>query len=134
MSVIKGLGSLGPDGWVITPLKKFQAMMAHFFVNEYSQTHLFNGRISSLTYIVQSTQGDVSAFCAALDKTLMSYLSTMFNSVVVDVAEVPSDRQFYGEVRLYVSVRDDDGTELNLGKVIRTENGLLKEIIDIVNG
>ena len=64
---------------------------------------------------------------------MTGYLSTMFNNVVVEANEIPSDVQFRGEVRLYVSVTDASGVELNLGKVLKTEEGLIREIVDIIN-
>lgn len=133
MSTQVAIGTLGPDGWVTSPVKKFEYAIAHFFASEYSQTHLFKGYISSLPWIVQDTQGDMLRFCSAIESTLTSYLSTMFSNVVVEAAEVATDKQFIGEVRLYVQVTDSDGTVLNLGKILRTENGLIREIVDIVN-
>ena len=127
------IGTLGPDGWVSTPMKKFEYAIGHFFASEYSQTHLFKGSISSLPWVVQESQGNMQDFCTLLEKTLISYLNTMFQNTVVEAVEVPTDTQFKGEARLYVQVTDYDGTELNLGKVIHTENGLIREIIDIVN-
>ena len=127
------IGTLGPDGWATSPVKKFEYAIGHFFTSEYSQTHLFKGYISSLPWVVQEAQGDMQRFCNLLEKTLTSYLNTMFNNVVVEATEVPTDVQFRGEAKLYVQVVDYDGTELNLGKVLRTENGLIKDIVDIVN-
>ena len=127
------IGTLGPDGWATSPQKKFEYAIAHFFASEYSQTYLFPGNISSLTWIVQTAQGDMPKFISLLETTLTGYLSTMFNNVVVEANEIPSDVQFRGEVRLYVSVTDASGVELNLGKVLKTEEGLIREIVDIIN-
>lgn len=127
------IGTLSSDGWVSAPMKKFDYAIAHFFASEYSQTHIFKGNISSLPYIVQESQGNMQDFCSSLEKTLTSYLNSMFQNVVVEATEVPTDTQFKGEVRMYVQVTDYDGTELNLGKILRTENGLIREIVDIVN-
>ena len=127
------IGTLGPDGWVTSPMKKFEYAIGHFFASDYSQTHLFKGYISSLPWVVQETQGNMLKFCSLLEKTLTSYLNTMFKNVVVEATEVSTDTQFKGEAQLYVQVTDYDGTDLNLGKILRTENGLIREIVDIVN-
>lgn len=126
--------TLGPDHYASTPQKKFEYMMAHFFESEYSQSNIFKRMISSLPWVAQETNGDTLAFCTLLQRTLETYLRTAFNNVAVEVTEVPTNGSMLAQVRLYVSCQDADGTQLNLGKMIRAESGLIKEIVDIVNG
>ena len=126
--------TLGPDAWVMTPQKKFDIMMSHFFVCEYSQDYLFKGNISSLPWIVQETAGDATACCSLLQTTLRTYLERGFQSVEVDAVEVPTDDNLKAEISIYVNCQDHDGTILNLGKILRAKEGSIIEIIDILNG
>lgn len=126
--------TLGPDHWVSSPQKKFDFMMSHFFVAEYSQDYLFHGRITSLPWIVQETAGDVTACCSLIQTSLRGYLERGFISAEVDAAELPSEDSSRAEIRIYVTCQDADGTVLNLGKILRAQEGNIVEIVDIING
>ena len=126
--------TLSSDGWVTTPQKKFDFMMSHFFVAEYSQDYIFHQGVTSLPWIVQETTGDATACCALIQSSLRTYLERAFFQVEVDAGEVPTEDNLSAEIRIFINCVDYDGTVLNLGKILRAKEGMITEIVDIVNG
>lgn len=127
---IRTVPVLGPQHWVLTPQQIFDQVMSDFFVSEYSQDTLFRDSVTSLTWIIQTSYGDITACCTAIQESLRTYLTSYFNNVDVEAAEIPSDNTMKADIRVFVTCNADDGTELNLGKLIRSESGKITEIIN----
>lgn len=132
-TAIRYLPSLSPDGWVSSPQKKFDYLLSHFLVAEYSQSYIFAGQVSSLTYLVQLYQGDVEGFCNALQTTLIRYLNSQFNNVVADITQVDVAAQSKAAVRMFITVDDDQGNTLNASYMIKTSGSVISEILKLMN-
>lgn len=128
------LGSFSSDGWIETGELLFSRMLAYFFVSDRSQSneHLYS--ISSFSYILQDTQGDMVATCVQTRQILTSYLSRAFNNVSVEVREDPATTDSTRtSLLIYVSVTDDDGNIFNLGRTAYYSGSVLREVIDRIN-
>ena len=130
MAIIRTIPVLGPDHWVTTPQQVFDQAMSDFFVSERSQDTLFRDSVTSLPWIMQSTMGDTTACCVLIQQQLQTYLMSYFNNVVVEAAEVVNEDSLKADIRIFVNCTASDGTDLNLGKLIRSEGGKITSIIN----
>lgn len=127
--------SLSEDGWVQSPDKIADYMLSHFFVSDYSQTYNYKGQVSSLPWILQDTQGNITQACTAVRAALNTYFSRYFNSVVVEVRELPNpDSPTKGQITIYVNFTDAQGKVYVLGKLLQIADTIIEKIININNG
>lgn len=127
--------ALSADGWVSTPLKILDYLIADFYEAEASQSYLFMGSISSLPDILRRNNGDITRSATEVQATLTRYLSRFFTDVVVEAAEhnklndtdTPNDSFMGGSMRLYVTAVKD-GQELKLYDLVRTTGTLIQDI------
>lgn len=133
VTAIRYVPSLSPDGWVSSPQKKFDYLLSHFMVAEFSQSYVFAGQVSSLTYLVQLYQGDTEGFCTALQTTLLRYLNSQFNNVVAEITEVDTTSQLKSAVRMFITVDDEEGNTINASYMIKTSGTIITEILKLMN-
>ena len=127
--------TLSTDEWVNNSMKTADYLLSWFFLSEYSQTYLYIGEISSLPYILHTTQGDMVQAATLTRETLKKYFSRHFNNVVVEVSEVPNDADpSAGQLKIYLKFTDKEDKEFVLGKMLEISNMTIKRIIDINNG
>ena len=127
--------SLSEDGWITSPERTADYLFSNFFVADYSQTYMYPGMIASLPWILQSTQGDTSEAMREIRRTLNAYFSHYFESVEVNVDEVPNEEQpSKVHLSLYVKFIDNSGQERVLGKILRLNDTIVEKIIEINNG
>ncbi len=126
--------SLSEDGWVNSPELMGDYLLSHFFVSDYSQTQIYLGTVSSLPYIVQQYQDDLSGLLPVVQSALSSYLSKYFVNVIVEVnaAPNPTGSSQVG-FSIYVSYQGADGNTYYLNKIIETMNSKISGIININN-
>jgi hypothetical protein len=126
--------SLSEDGWIRSSVSIADSLFAHFFVAEYSQTHIYNGAVSSFPWIIQETHGDVLRAASLTQDTLHAYFSRFFSDVSVEVSALndPID-QNKASLTIYVSFKDHDGTLQVLGKLLKIVNSKATQIINLSN-
>lgn len=134
MSLPMFFPSISEDGWVDDPLLAGDYLMSQFFVADYSQTQLYLDQVSSLPYIIQSTQGDTNKLISTIQTTLTKYLGRYFSDVYVESVLVPnptgsSDIGF----TIYVSYVGNDGVTYQLNNIIETLNSKISNVININN-
>lgn len=128
------LPTLSPEGWVQSTAEQADYLFAHFFVSEYSQTHLYKSNVSSFQYIIQNTQGRITDTVSKTISTLTSYFSRYYDNVVADASYL-EDPVNSGKVTLniYVSFTDKTGKDFVLGKATEVVNSKVIKIININN-
>lgn len=135
MTSLATMPSLSEDGWVTDSIKTADYLLSHLFLSERSQSYLYNNNITSLPYILQTTQGDITQTITLLRSSIEEYFSRYFNNVVVEVTDVTSeDEPSKASISLFVQFSDKENIEHNLGKIIETSNLTISKIIDINNG
>lgn len=127
--------SLSEDSWITSPDRTADYLFSNFFVADYSQTYMYPGMISSLPWILQSTQGSISEAIREIRRSLNAYFARYFESVEVNVEEVPNEEQpSKVHLSMYVKFLDNTGQERVLGKILRLNDTIVEKIIEINNG
>ncbi len=135
MPVPNFVPSLSEDGWVDSPELMGDYVLSHFFVSDYSQTHLYKNSVSSLPYLVQKYQGDINGLLSSVQSTLQIYLSRYFTGVIVEANPVPNPTNSNKiGFSIYVSYVGNDGNTYTLERLIHTNNSKILEIINTNNG
>lgn len=126
----KLLPTLSSDDWVEGTEKKADYLLAHFFESDYSQTSLYLGRISSLSWVIQEGNNDMNRTLSLLRATINDYLSRYFESVETEVS-INQDNQpsSYVFLNLYIGFTDSDGNEYTLSRLLKLLDGKLNQVI-----
>lgn len=129
------LPSLSEDGWTNSPMKVGDYLMSHFLLSDYSQTYLYKDKVSSLPWIIQNTQKDITDTVLLTQTTLSEYFTRYFNDVVVEVTEIPNTLEpSKGQISIYVQFSDTEGNEYVLGRMVTIIDSKINEIITLNNG
>lgn len=127
--------ALSEDSWVNHSQKIADQLFATFFASDYSQSYIYHGKISSLAYILQQTQGDMTSAVSQVRQTLSDYFSRYFNNVVVEVHEIENTEDpSKAQISIYLKFTDSDGIEYNLQKIREISNTITDKMITINNG
>jgi hypothetical protein len=115
--------SLSDDGWVYSNEKVTDYLLCHFFEAEYSQTYIYDNKVSSLPYLLFRNNNNPTELCREMISTLQRYFGRYFNDVVVEVSDrTPDPLSTVRELSLYMQYTDIEGEMLNLGRLIATNN------------
>jgi hypothetical protein len=126
------LPSLSEDGWVNTTSKMVDYMMSHFLLSEYSRDPLYRGNITSLPYILQSSNGNVEDAIANARTALQTYFSRYFDNVEVQVVEQPNDEQpGLAQIKIYIQFTDKNGVTDSVGRLILIAGTIVQSILDL---
>ncbi len=127
--------SLSEDGWVTGYVQIADYSLADFFESQYSQSQLYFGCVTSLSYILQSNNGDMAASATAIQSSLKVYLGRYLNNVDVScgVVQATPDTSATG-LTLYVSFTDEQNKTITLSKLLQISNGKLTKVVNTVNG
>lgn len=133
-SDIRYVPTLSEDAWVSDAKQKADYLMAHFFLSDYSQTQLYVGKVSSLPWVIQSTQGNMMQTVLQLQQTLETYFGRYFDNVVVDVVDQTPTDSSSAEIVLYIAFTDPEtGATHTVNEVLRERNGIFSRIASISN-
>ena len=129
--------SLSSDNsWLTIPTQIADAVTAHLFLSNHSQTQLYLGNVSSMAYAIQQGTGDVVTTIELIRKMLTSYYGRFFTQVDVEVSEyVKSESSLSGNTSLsiYVNFVGDDNKTINISRLFDIQNGKLVKVTDLLN-
>ena len=126
--------SLDTDGWVNTSIKVADYLFSHFFLSDYSQTAVFNGKVSSFAWILQRHQSDIPQIMSVTQSTLSEYFSKQFSEVEVQIGEIPNTESINDhKLSIFLTFKDLDGITHNLERIIKYQGLKVSEIIAVVN-
>lgn len=127
--------SLSEDGWVTSSMKIADYLLSHFFISDFSQSYIYITNVSSLPWIIQKHQGDISRTCTEIQNTLSEYFSRFFSNVQVEVTDVTNTATpSKAEISIYLKFIDKDNKEFVFGKLLEIADMTITKIIDINNG
>lgn len=127
--------SLSIDGWVNSSIKTADYIFSDFLTSQYSQSYLYYGNISSLSYILQKSHGNISSAIENVRSSLSNYFGKYFNSVLVEVNErVNNENPSFGAIEIYVQFTDSLGKSYSLGKLAEIADTKIVKVINIING
>lgn len=127
--------TLSKAGWSKGIAEKIDYLLSDFFTSEYSQSYLFSGSVSSLTYLIQRYQNDIPGLVDMTRQTLEDYFRSYFESVIV---EVKSDAGSIENPSNLVSLKifcqvTENGRQYSAAKLIETIDSKIKRIVDLNN-
>lgn len=123
--------SLSEDGWVTNSAKVADYLPCHFLESDYSQSYLYKEHVSSLAWILQDTQGDMTKTIQAVQITLVTYFSRYFDNVVCEVTERPNPTDpSNAAISIYLKFTDTENKELVLGKLVDITDMKFSQIIE----
>lgn len=126
--------SLSPDAWITNTSSQVDLMFSHFFASDYSQSYIYESKVSSFAWVLQQAQGDISYTCTLLRSTLQTYFGRFFQTVTVEVKEdETTSNSSAAAINIYVQVTDHTGAQVTLGKVINNLGTKLQTIINLNN-
>lgn len=119
--------ALNEEGWVESVEKKLDALLADFYMAEYSQDTVFYKSISSLPWILQRNNGDMTETAIAIRSQLQTYLMKYFETVYVECEPVPTDSDMKGVISLLVDVAAN-GESIRLRNLLRIQGTRLMDV------
>lgn len=130
----KKIPTLSSSGWVSEVSEKADKAISYFFVSDHSQTALYPGNISSLAYIVQQYGNDALALLSEMQRRVQTYMSHQFDEANVSVTLAAVTEPDNGQInlKLLISVKEN-GKEYSIGRLIKTLNSKVQEIINLNN-
>lgn len=127
--------ALSEDGWTNSPMKVADYLFSHFLLSDKSQTYLYDDNVSSLPWIIQNTQKDMTRTITDTQTTLSNYFSRYFNDVVVEVSEIPNlEDPSKGQISIYLRFTDNTGEEFVLGRMVHLVDSIISNVVTIING
>ncbi len=127
--------ALDMEGWVTSGVHIADYIFSHFFLSDYSQTQLYLGHVSSLSWILQTHQNDIRKIVSTTENTLRSYFQRYFNNVVAEVTyDADPTNLSKLELTIYVSFEDSDGKQHTLGRLLNVINSKIAKVKKINNG
>lgn len=126
--------ALSADGWVQSSKERADYLLSHFYLSDYSQTHLYTGNVSSLSYLMTTYGHDKYLLQTNLQRTLQDYFVRYnFKNVIVDITieeESPdSNKQM---LKIYMGFTDEDGQDITMENVLSIINGKFAKVVDKV--
>lgn len=126
------IASLSEQGWITDSYKILNNIVSYYILTDAAQTLMFNGNLTSLpeTYYkyINDPVGMASAMKSDLDKLLSRYFSIA--EVETDVKQLSDSK--YG-ILLHAAAVTDDGTRIDLSKVVEISTSGLRKIIEVNN-
>lgn len=127
--------ALSVDGWANSPMKVADLLFSHFILSDFSQTYLYKDEVSSLPWIIQNTQKDMTRTLTDVQSTISRYFARYFNNVVAEVDEVPNvEEPSKAQISIYLRFTDSEGIDYVLGRLIQIIDSKIAEVITINNG
>lgn len=124
---------LGPDAWLDDPVKEGQVLFMHYLLSNKSQTNLYFNMIRSFPADLAENISDVRACSRAVENSLISLYSPLFDTVEITVTPVESDTESSQAMNIYITYSRNNIT-YNLSNIIKFNDSGLQKVIDISNG
>lgn len=127
--------ALSEDGWTNSPMKVADYLITDFLLSDRSQSYLYKDHVSSLPWIIQNTQKDMTRTIVDVQTTLVTYFSRYFNDVVAEVTEIPNvEDPSKAQISIYLKFVDDTQEEFVLGRMIQLIDSKIADVVTLSNG
>jgi len=125
--------SLSDDGWVFSSIKQADYVMADFLASFYSQSNIFQGKVSSYGWVMAAYNNDPPTLMDKLRSMVTALFSRYFNDVVVEVVDGSEDtNSSLVTVNIFVQFVTADGVTQNLAQVAKINNSKFESIREII--
>ncbi len=127
--------SLSASGWVGNISEKLDKLISYFFLSDFSQSHLYQGQISSLPYLIKECADNRSLLRSETKRVVMNFITPYFDTIQVDVTILAVDETNPDNINLRVDATvTQDATIYSVGKEIQVVNSKVVAIFDANNG
>lgn len=127
--------TLSTDGWVTSPAPRLDYLFVYAFESDFLQSVIYNGKVTSVQWILAQNPKDMNAAAEALKTALITYFQRYYDSATVEVVAsdtVPATSATKTTLTIYVSVILD-GITYNAGKILSIVDGKMASFKDINN-
>lgn len=126
--------SLTASGWLAEISEKADALISYYITSEHSQSYLYQGNITSLTYHIQQHGNEPQRLESRMKDDLHIFLTRYFDAVEVEVTTEIPDVDDPNRINITLDViLFDNGFKYSLGRVIRSENKRVVKVFKINN-
>ena len=125
--------SLSSNGWLSEISERADALIAYYFTSDFSQSYIYQGQVTSLTYHIQNYSATPDRLENRIQSDLSAMLSRYFNNVdlACDVSELSEDQPDKLNVTIEGSLTDN-GFKYDIGRAIRVENNRVTKISAVI--
>lgn len=123
--------SLTLDGWIENKNLQMTKLWEYFLASEYSQSNIFFGDISSLKYILATSDPKYNLI-TNLESTLTKLYQRYFDKAIADVGiDANSELNKY---KVYITVTcNDSGKDYRLAKELTYSNGKIEKFEELLD-
>ncbi len=126
------LPTLTSVGWLKNPKDIMGTLFANALVSDYSQSNIYQGTITSISYIVFTHQNNIDALTTALRDQLEKYYSRYFDNTLT--VETASSINSNGKYTISCNISAiANGELLALATIGTLDDGVLKDVIYEIN-
>jgi hypothetical protein len=127
--------SLSASGWLTEIAERADALMAYYVTSEYSQSYIFEKRVTSLPYHVQQYGNDPMLLENRVHNDLQAYFLRYFEKIDLTVRTDSPDPLDPNRINLIIDcIIYDNGYRYSLGREIRTANNKVIAVFNASNG
>ncbi len=126
---------LSPAGWVTEPSAKADALTSHIFEADFSQSFIYNGKVTSLQYLIEQYGDNMIKLTQEVQSALEAYFGRYYDSATAEVTNNDNSANTGTAVTLYIYVGvTENGNSYSIGKEVSINNSKVTSIADINNG
>lgn len=130
----KPVPSLTANGWLNALPERADALMAYYILNEYSQSYIYYGQITSLTYHIQQYGQAPDLLEDQVHRDLSGYFRRYFDDVELEVTTKIPDSEDPHRLNLTINaIIIDNGKRYSLGREVRTVNHRVVDVFNLNN-
>ena len=127
--------SLSASGWLTEIAERADALMAYYVTSEYSQSYIYEGRITSLTYHIQQHGNDPLRLESRVTGDLQAYFGRYFDRVELEVRTDLPDPEDPNRINLRIDCIVYQGEyRYSIGREIRAANNKVIAVFNSSNG
>jgi hypothetical protein len=130
----KPVPSLSANGWLVELTERADALMAYYLTSEYSQSYIYHGAITSLTYHIQQHGQAPDRLEEHVHRDLSRYFRRYFDDVQLEVTTSIPDHEDPNRLNLTINaIIIEKGQRYSLGREVRTLNNRVVTVFNLNN-
>lgn len=126
------IASLSEQGWITDNAKILNNIVSYYILTDAAQTLLFEGNLVSLPQTYYNYINDPVSMASAVKSDLDKLISRYFAIADVNTEAKQLTDSKYG-ILLYAAAVTDDGTRIDLSRVVEISTTGLRKIIEVNN-
>lgn len=126
--------SLSANGWLVEFTERADALMAYYITSEHSQSYIYYGSITSLTYHIQQYGQSPNLLEDHVREDLSKYFRRYFDDIQLDVRTDIPDPDDPNRLNLTIdAIIIENGQRYSLGREVQTLNNRVVNVFTLNN-